>query len=419
MGFILRVDDVGWNPDKTRDKDLAYFCRWRDTLGLQGCPVYYGVIPQYVREEEVAKFHQILQGDEELAVHGWDHIPGAVVEQYQMQSALERLRGKVRCRSYIPPFNVYKQKTIEDWGKACPNGYFFGNFPDLTTFQGILPTTYRTGYFLSAVRPLYDHSDVLLHNVPQWESLDCPLVVTVHATWGVHRMDLVRALGEMLKDKLVSIDSARAWCIKISDTLNRARLTAPHYLAYRWILSHLGGTGIHTNCVLDFGARYSVLPALMVLHGQYVHAVDRDPSLHSYQSGICERLGVRNVSTQIVSDPKEILGTYDTVVCCWAMQHNLPAETIPPIVESLASKIKSGGRLLIVGSFNHEASREQRDRTDPQVILNQYDYEKLIFKPSGMKLTSQEYFWYEHGSALGEFCSPEKATATCCELVKS
>ena len=74
--IILRIDDVGRAPSQPAwgdpDRNLEYFWRWREALGLKGLPVVYGVIPQSVTKDDVQNLHDGLSGGED--VDDLDHL---------------------------------------------------------------------------------------------------------------------------------------------------------------------------------------------------------------------------------------------------------------------------------------------------------------------------------------------------------
>ncbi|HJZ54820.1 MAG TPA: hypothetical protein VKE74_07665, partial [Gemmataceae bacterium] len=283
---LLRVDDCGWvPPDKTDDRDLAYFLRWRDSVGVAGAPAFYGFIPTTVGDAEVAKLRAVLAGREEVAVHGWDHARGAGVGPDLMREAVRKFDG-LACRSYIPPFNEYTDTTIRDWAEVCPGGLFFGGFPAENHIYPDWPVDVPAVH-LSALRPLYGRVGEVLSTIDSYLDLDCPLVVTLHVTWDVHAGQRLQEFGEKLRPLLVGREEVGRWLDR--SRLDRTALTAPHYLAYSWVLSRVrvGET------VMDFGSRYSVLPAHLALRGCRVTPVDRDPAVREHQDRLGRQFGVR------------------------------------------------------------------------------------------------------------------------------
>lgn len=412
--LLLRVDDVGWlPPNKTKDEGLAYFTEWRKALGSESLPAYYGVIPSCIGPREVEWLKQSLKGGEEVAVHGHDHARGAVVTDKQMADDNRLLEKAPRNRAYIAPFNDYTERTVKQWGRVAINGYFFGGFPGDNHKLGPIPTLLDNCWHLPTFRPTYDHSEQLIENLPNWLDLDCPLVVTLHATWGWQRLDLLRKIMQIIKPHLVPLDFVPRWHDK--SRLSLARLTAPHYLAYNWICNRLSKFGLGKN-VLDFGARYSELPSQLALRGHRVTVYDRDPLYVTYQHRLSKNFGA-TVKAENWTEDK-----YDAIVCCWALQHNLPAaDTIPAIVKNLASKLNKGGSLLVVGSFTTNGSYEQHDRQDPQAVLNMADHRRLIIGPSELSpvYPYPEFFYYEPNSTLGSYCLEPQANAVCYELKKA
>lgn len=423
--LILRVDDVGWlPPEKTRDVGLDYFSRWRNALGSRGLPIYYGVIPNQIDAREIAWLKENLVGGEEVAVHGYDHAKDAVVTDNQMREANLRLEKSPRCRVYIAPFNRYTERTVRQWGNIAPGGYFLGGFfPDDHRLE-YLPVERGNCLHVPAIRETYNHTEPLLEALPAWLDLDCPIVVTLHATWGWQRLDLLERITRLIRDHLEPIDFTRDWLSRSS--LSLARLTAPHFLAYSWIRSRIARKPLK-RAILDFGSRESELPSKLALWGSYVSTFDRDETSASEQKKISANLRARNVTPLPSLDGVQGLGaergkgSYDVITACWALQHNLPAETeIPKLVKQLASLLKPGGSLLIVSSYTPDRTFEQHNRKDPQTVLNLADHQRLIVRPSGLEFgyQSPEFFRYQHGTTSGAMCDSSVANAICYELTK-
>lgn len=425
--FILRVDDVGWNPpDKTKDEGLAYFSRWRKALGIGNSPAYYGVIPKMIDVPELNWLRENLGSNEELAVHGWDHEKGKRVTQFQMESArttLERHSG--RCRSYIPPFNSYSHADMEAWGNVCPRGFFFGGFGHredgpVDHSLGQYPLEIHNTWHIPATRQTYDHSRLLVSNLERWESVQCPVVVTLHCTWDYEYLNAVRTVGEIIKPYLVPADEVISWSERIA--LDRKALTAPHFLAYSWILERLSKLPLGQS-VLDFGARYSVLPSHMALRGHRVTAIDRDPKVVDDQQSISRRYGVELDSTH-VSDILEWSPDqkFDVITVVWALQHN-SIEYMHKAAEKLGGLLVKGGKILVVSSYTPDSnSFYQENRPDPQWVLNESDHRLMMgmFGLYGMNYVPKavDYFYYEHGTDVGKSCEKSKANAICYELEK-
>lgn len=416
--LILRVDDIGWlPPDKTKDVGLRYFQLWREKMGLHGLPVYYGMIPSMIGQPELDWIRANLCGKEELAVHGKTHMKGEKVTAAEMSVARDVLDSYHRCRSYIAPFNEYDQGDIEAWGSVQKQGFFFGGFHGDNHKQGYLPVYKDSCYHLPAFRPTYDHTEVLLKQLPRWLDLDCPLVVTLHATWGWKALELLPQLADMIRPHLVSVDFVRSWYE--AQELNKQQLTAPHYLAYKSVIERLTCPHSVGSSVIDFGSRYSALPSQLALRGFRVIAVDRDTMLGAYQKEVTARYGVSTVKTVVGETVIGAFGReqYDYITSCWALQHN-PPMVMAGIARAMAKALKVNGKLVVVSSFTPGSTFEQRDRPDPQTVLNWIDHHKYIVGPSGLEVTWRQPFHYEHGSTIGDYCDQDQANAICYELVK-
>jgi len=417
MPYLLRVDDCGWRPqDKSDDAGLEYFQKWRTAFGIAGHRVFYGFIPTTLGTREIKWLKANLTPEEEMAVHGWDHARGAIVTTDLMQQALDRFLP-LRTRAYIPPFNVYTVGTIWDWVAVCRKSIFFGGFDDQDDRHhksGHLPGLIVNTYHVPAIRPLYDRAGPILDRIADYDDLQCPLTVTLHATWDVDNLAALRPLKEHLAGKLIGYDELETWMHRTE--LDRKKLTAPHYLAYRWILEGLP----LGQRVLDFGSRYSVLPSQMALRGNHVTASDRDASVITHQGKIAKEQGARLRAIAIwdAMTPK-FVEDFDVITACWAIQHNTEEGAIETVVRNLVRALKPGSQLRIVSSFTTGESFLQTDRKDPQWVLNQDDHVKRIIEPSACRVVDTTYFRYVHGTDEGNFCEvTENPNAICYRLLK-
>jgi len=414
--FILRVDDCGWvPPSKANDRGLEYFQRWRNAFGIAGHPVYYGFIPTTIGPPEIDWLRRNLSPAEKLTVHGWNHARGAEVEAFRMQQALTDWQLPEMRQAYIPPFNAYTRKTIEDWGATSPEGYFFGGFHREHHTYGNLPVflPQYDVWHIPAPRELYDRAPEILKNLDAYRQYDCPLTVTLHATWDAENLPALRELLTALEPDLVPADTLYNW--QRAAELNRHQLTGPHFYAYSWICEHVQ----LADKILDFGSRYSELPSQMALRGGLVTAVDRDTASLQRQHQIAKKYGVSSLSV-VTWDGTTAppAADYHRVTSCWALQHNLAEGAIEGIVKNMAAALRPNGTLLLVGSFSPDLSVCDRTREDPQWILNWEDYERRVIAPSGLQLETCEFFKYRHRSPDAAECEQAAANAVCLELRK-
>ena len=198
--------------------------------------------------------------------------------------------------------------------------------------------------------------------------------------------------------------------------LQPERLTAAHYLAYKWVVSRIDALARPISA-MDFGARYSLLPSILALRGQAVVAGDRDPQVGHWQGKCAQEYGVVidtlnwKPSDGIAPDLK-----FDVITACWAIQHNGLDEQ-SRIVKTLASALAPGGKLLIVAAFTPDnACVYDTKREDPLWRLNVDGVDARLVHPSGLKLTNQIFFSYEHNTTTGGFCDPIAANAVAVEL---
>jgi hypothetical protein len=220
--IILRVDDCGWvPPEKSDDRDLVYFRKWRDAFGIAGLPVYYGFIPTTLGLRELHWLYMNLEGGEEISVHGWDHERGRVLAEH-MQTAADLFRAAELndpfWPAYIPPFNAYDADTMRDWNNAVTYRYptapvFFGGFPDdgQSLDFGPEPCMVDGVLHIPAYRPLYGRVEELIPELPKHLGYEYPIVLTLHATWDVNRLDQLRTLRDMIAPHLVPVSEAMDW----------------------------------------------------------------------------------------------------------------------------------------------------------------------------------------------------------------
>jgi SAM-dependent methyltransferase len=411
--FILRVDDCGWTPEKNPDKGLEYFQEWRKSIGLDQhpFPVYYGFIPEMVGKEEATWLRDNLSPVEHVSVHGWDHRRGARVTPTEMTVARERFKRNdgTRPDTYIAPFNAYDYRTLRDWKEAGGSVFFGGFAPD--TQLGDMPTMREGVLHLPATQAIYDRACPLLQELPSWENLYCPLVVTLHCTWDWQNLAAIAPLGEYLRGKCVEVGAVEDWLVRSTPHLNG--LTSPHYLAYSWVLKQLPSF----RKVLDFGSRYSVLPSLLTLHGHRVMAFDRDIAVGRHQFQISRDYKVALEGVVIGGELSKSLMDTDAVTSCWAIQHN-PVEEQERIVRTISENLPSDGRLLLVQNYTPE-THHWTNRPDPMWVLGEADIRRVLVEPSGMELVNKTYFRYTHASTEGDYCDQSMANAVCLHLRKA
>ena len=414
--FILRVDDVGWDVAedgaKIKDEGLQYFTKWREAAGLQSMPVYYGVIPAMVDTPELEWLRDNLTGYEELSVHGWSHVRGSVVDRDRMELALNKFQDYRHCRSYIPPFNHYGVETLSAWADAGVLGepIFFGGFHEEHHCYGHNISKVAGVYHLPAFQPLYDHSEPLIRKLDGWMDIQAPLVVTLHATWGRQNLKGVHDVVELLRPHLRTLDDAIGFYRQATPDLHK--YSAPHFLAYSYVLDQELEIGSN---VLDFGSRYSHLPAMLALRGARVTAYDRDPKLWEYQIKIAAEFEMQMVRCS--TDLENVPAPFDAITACWAIQHNTKEE-MGGIAKQLASRLRPGGKLIIVSSFTPEGCFYQTNRPDPQWVLNWAGHEQYIINPAGMRLVDQRFFKYQPSTVIGNYCGEKEANAVCYTLMK-
>lgn len=197
-------------------------------------------------------------------------------------------------------------------------------------------------------------------------------------------------------------------------------MTAPHHLAVSYALERV--VHLKPRSVLDFGCRGSLLPGLMRAAGASVVAVDRDPRVGDLQRDAAKKLGVPFDWTAEVGDAQTMAMSglkFDVVTALWAIQHNSREEQAR-IAMDLASVLEPGGRLIVVSSFSPGGTWLDSEREDPQVRLGFDDLMNLIVSPimlshPGSKFECQ-FFSYQHGTTVGDWCSSSVACAIAYEV---
>ena len=206
--------------------------------------------------------------------------------------------------------------------------------------------------------------------------------------------------------------------------VTRERLTAAHFLANSFILDNLPDV---RGRLLDFGSRSSILPGLATNRGWMVTALDRDRNIIDLQVAAARQLGISMTWRTAWWDQqpgiplpfRETL-PFDCVTAVWALQHNFPIAAQTALAKSLASLVAPGGRLLIVGSFHPSITREDKERQDPQIILSGAAWTTEIIEPTGLQTVKTEWFRYEHGTEVGDWCPcRDEANAICVRLKRS
>lgn len=419
MSILLRVDDIGRGPNDPpeagTDHDLKWFDQWYRTIGLGDLPAVFAAVPTWIKEPGQRWLKENIRGRQSMGVHGWDHRRGARVTSTQMQLAISALatdNGKRTVQSYVPPYNEYGDWEIGEWSQTGRR-YFFGGFNGEHHQYGELPKVIGDVVHLPAAKALYGRAGELhkrFFGDAIYQQARHPLVMTLHVGWDANNMSELAKLKDAISPYLIGWEELELWLTRT--TLNRGQLTAPHFLAYSWILENLPP---FAN-VLDFGSRYSVLPCQMALRGCAVVVADRDDTMIEKQGRLEKEYGVqlagKYLSTYGIRD-----NTFDAVTACWAIQHNLESDQ-SKIAAELARIVKPGGKILVVSSFTSGDSFDQFNRADPQRVLNVEDHCRVVIRPSNCKLAKLNTFRYEHGTERGDWCNMDDANAVCYELQK-
>lgn len=412
MLILARVDDVGRRPgdapEAGTDGRLEYFERWRASWGQW--PAVYGVVPAWIHADKADWLTANLAPGEALAVHGIDHKRGALPAVDQFVAARKWLGGST---ALVPPFNDCPAQMLDNW-RMAGGEVVLGGFDREHHQLGPAPCMARGLFHVPAHPRLYGRATELMQRVTAREVDEpYPVCLTLHVPWDEH-LSAVQALGATLLPHLASLDDVRRWWTVNSD-LDINQLTAPHYYAYRAVLDWLQDLEPGSQ-VLDFGSRYSHLPRLLMLRGLRVTAFDRDPKLPEYQRKLagsavkCEVGDIHEYSAQHA-------GTVQAITACWAVQHN-DHDRQAAIMRSLANLLAPGGRLAMVNRHCASGSHYDGKRSDPIWGLDWLEAQNVLVQPSGLKLVDRKFFHYEHATAVGDWCEPDKANAVCMLLRK-
>lgn len=408
MSVVLRIDDVGRtpadSPEHGTDSDLTYFQEWREAIGLRGLPVIYAAVPQWLSSKGLDALN-VIEPPERVAVHGWDHKKGWGPDLQFMELG-RRLLGNTTV--YVPPFNFYDMETMQNWSKVGGR-FFLGGHEDYPSTSCLENRVCHIKADASMYGKVFPVKTAILAR----ELNDQVAVATLHIPWD--KISDVRGFAEEVKDYLVDLYKTDT-VFPSAAVPNLKKETAPHYLAYSWILSEISQLS-DVGHVLDFGARYSRLPTMLTLRGFNVTAADRDKIVLEKQVSIPAEEGVSLSDIWVwngSNDPKEHK-PFDAIVATWVIQHN-SLDDISSIVKRLSYTLRAGGHLLIVGSYTNGSTHYQSNRKDPQWILNDEDYLNRIIKAADFREISRKYFWYQHNTEDGDFCDSNKANAICLHL---
>lgn len=202
--------------------------------------------------------------------------------------------------------------------------------------------------------------------------------------------------------------------------ITRESVTAPHFLAYTFVIDQLMKRVKYGAEVLDFGARQSALPLAMAELGFTVSITDRDTSSREFQR---QRFAPGGRSLEWL-DSLPLDASCDVVTACWVLQHN-ELDEIRRLTSHVWHSLKPGGMFLYVGSWSPTRTFWQGNRKDPQWVLGDYDLRSSVIlqftgdDESRGKLVDQKWFWYEHATLNGDYCESTKANAVALALVKA
>jgi hypothetical protein len=227
VNFMIRVDDLGWTPDKEPDAGLDLAKRFHEAMA--GLPYLGGIIPAMLDDDALAWLSSKPAGLT-IALHGWDHsrVDGVDSEfrGKDLDECREMLyRGQKRMDGphfhLIPPFNsvepdlpeaCYLEAIRYIWGggrhdrkepsmwATPPQPYPLGR---VTFVPSWIPTYAATLWRMSEECP------PLTEKLPRLLDRLGKAVITLHITWESARCDDlegVRWLVDQIKDRVISPD---------------------------------------------------------------------------------------------------------------------------------------------------------------------------------------------------------------------
>ena len=296
--------------------------------------------------------------------------------------------------------------------------YFFGGRHGHDHHLGHMPMRFGPVTHVPAYEPLYGRAPQLLERenlVRRLGASPAPVVATLHTVWDDRAFMEVGELVSVMRPYLCSPTCVDRWF----EDIDRSRSLFAASGAQRLPIDYLATLVTPGDTMLDFGARDGEWPYYAALHGATVSVCDRDPIVQAQATRFaCRHPG--SLGCVVVSDQLDWLdqGRFDLVTAMWSVQHNLSFESQRSIVERLAWALKPGGRLVLVGSMAEGETYLWKDRTDPMLRLNLYDWTRLLSHLHQCSSPTWQTFRYEHADPRAYIDDPDRCNAIIIEVKK-
>jgi hypothetical protein len=192
--LVLRVDDVGWNPDKSADRGLRFAQKFHEAMN--GIPFLAAVIPACLDDDGRSWLRSGPAGVT-VAMHGYKHLPareGEPSEFYTLtyRQCLQAIREakkelSIKTRHFVAPWNHYTDElhdalAIEGFDSRWTGPENGGNPPGLYGGSFINIPCWRTlsGAFRWKMGP---EDQALLDVIPGVSDRPGKAVACLHITW--------------------------------------------------------------------------------------------------------------------------------------------------------------------------------------------------------------------------------------------
>lgn len=225
MRFCVRVDDVGWTPEKTADAGLQIAQRFHDAMC--GLPYLTGIIPARVDDEGLAWLKSNPQGMT-IALHGFEHDSkeegGSEFAKLSQRECRDRLwwGSKIGSTEHlILPYNRYQPELTEAcylegikyiWGGANHDAVYPSRWPTPPPPYPLGRVSFVPSWAMAYGATLWKIGvdDVPLKvSLPTIIDLPGKAVLTLHITWEAARsatFDGVKWLVDYLGDRIISAE---------------------------------------------------------------------------------------------------------------------------------------------------------------------------------------------------------------------
>lgn len=220
--IVIRVDDVGLNRNKQRDKGMKDYENFHKVFRDKQVPYCPAVIPYYCDLDMVKWMKDHFYSGVETILHGWNHedrLFNGKSTEFEGLSLIEQIKRielgvkvlhEIRPCGFSAPFNRYDIDTI----KACyENGlrYFFAGYGRekeevFIETKGCIVLPAEESFYVRGNHDILNVMDVL-KNLKDRKN---PYIMTLHCTWHFGGFDPVLFsdfLDVVLSKQVVSVKS--------------------------------------------------------------------------------------------------------------------------------------------------------------------------------------------------------------------